>query len=95
MTRHLRPLLALALLAAGAAACGQNEAVALVEAMARDVCRCADLDCAIQVEEQYYPKLKAIESSARGTEADKKAIEAAGRRLRECRAKLEPATPAP
>lgn len=77
--------------------CGENPAVQAVEALSREVCACSDLECVKQAEARWTPKLKEMEKTARGSRSDQKAIEAAGRRMQECRERMAngPANPAP
>ncbi len=73
-----------AALALGAlAGCGKNEAVKDMEALADRVCACKDISCA-SAEMKKASELIKKHADTRGTEADMKAITAAGDRMTKC-----------
>jgi hypothetical protein len=78
--------LALSFLFAGAG-CGKNEAVKDMEALADRVCACKDVACASD-EMKKAGELMTKHKDSRGTEADMKAIAAAGQRMTECMQKI-------
>ena len=75
-----------------AAACGKNETVKKVEALADRACACADAACADAVEKDYYALVK--EGQRRGSEEDRDKVESAFERMRDCIAATRTAAPA-
>lgn len=63
--------------------CGNQAAVDAANAFAEDVCACKKLDCAQATWKKHSEKLKSFED-ARGSEDDKAAIIAAGKRAEGC-----------
>lgn len=71
-----------ALLLAAASACGKNETVKKVEALADRACACTDAACADAVEKDYYALVK--EGQKRGSGEDRDKVESAFERMRDC-----------
>jgi hypothetical protein len=78
--------LALGTLALGGA-CGKNEAVKEMEALADRVCACKDVACAME-EAKKATEMATKFKDAKGTESDMQAITAAGAKMAECMKKL-------
>ena len=82
---HVRWLAAALVLCA---ACGKNKAVQVVDELADTVCACPDRACAGDALARGTQRIHDELDGAKGTESDRKAIEAAKRRIQECQRKL-------
>lgn len=87
MKPTLRLLAAASLCLLSLSACGKNEAVKDMEALADRVCACPDVSCAMD-EAKKATELMTKHKDTRGTEADMKAITAAGTKITDCVKKL-------
>ena len=79
-------ILVLALLVA-LPACGKNKAVRYADDLADAVCACTDLPCVEKVRKKSLDDLPRV-SDATGSDADERAIRAAGARMKVCQDKL-------
>ena len=70
-----------------------NETVKRVKGLADEACACTDAACGDAVEKKYLAMVK--EGQKRGTEDDRKEVEAAYARMRECIAKARGAGAGP
>lgn len=70
--------------------CGKNKVVATAEEFAAKACACKDAKCAEEVTKEFASKAE-DSKDAMGTEADMKAITAAGEKAMGCIMKLAPA----
>jgi hypothetical protein len=85
-------LTAIFTLGVGALASGcSNDTVKRVKALADEACACTDAACGDEVDKKYLALVK--EGQKRGSEDDRKEVEAAFARMRECIAKARTAGP--
>ncbi|HLU66290.1 MAG TPA: hypothetical protein VKZ63_08430 [Kofleriaceae bacterium] len=87
--RILIPVIA----ALGLSAACSNETVEKVKALADEACACGDAACADAVEKKYMDLVS--EGQKRGSQDDRKEVEEAYNRMRECIAKARTAAPEP
>lgn len=87
MRSWIRVLALPAVLLALAPACGKNKAVRYADELAAAVCGCADLSCVEKVRKKSLDDLPQV-SDATGSDADERAIRAAGARMKSCQDKL-------
>ncbi len=67
--------------------CGKNKAVAATEEYAEKVCACKDADCLKKENEAFTKKAEELKD-AKGSDADMKAIEEAGKKVVDCTMKI-------
>ena len=72
-----------------AAGCGKNPTVSAVERMADEICACPDAACAREVHARRMAELLEKHRDAKGTDGDRRAIEAAGKRMQGCMERLK------